>query len=187
MDGCLLCGRGLHALCEECECCNPLSKREVARTGISGTPDSVGENEDIGEGGKRQRVGVPYKQPDEVRDPKSTGRKRAAILFPLDENEFCEWRGLANCGGGKLPIVGCYEGKQLHRHHGPSKDTLNNTPGNVHRICHDCHNIWHSQNDPIYDPENPGIHNPRAATHNELVYRISRKWYFTDEIREAQK
>src|SRR4051794_24415048 len=108
MSGCLLCGRGFCALCEECECCNPLSRKSVAGVGIPPASDSLRKSETSESGGKRSRVGNVYKQPDEVRDPKSTGRKRAAVLFQIDKSEACDWAGLANCGGGKLPIVGCF-------------------------------------------------------------------------------
>lgn len=46
--------------------------------------------------------------------------------------------------------VGC-DNLQQCRHHGPDKNTLNNDPGNVHRICHWHHNNWHALNDPDYD------------------------------------
>lgn len=55
-----------------------------------------------------------------------------------------------NCGGGQFPIVGCLNGIQQARHHGPDKNTLNNERGNVHRICHTCHNRWHTLNDENY-------------------------------------
>lgn len=58
-------------------------------------------------------------------------------------------------GGGEFPIQGCSDGVQLNRHHGPDKNTLNNEPGNVHRICAHCHNRWHAKNDPDYDPNKP--------------------------------
>lgn len=83
----------------------------------------------------------------------SAGRKRAAELYPLDQTQPCEWRGLANCGGGKFPILGCQNGYQKARHHGPDKDTLNNEKGNVHRICARCHNTWHAKNDEHYDQQ----------------------------------
>jgi hypothetical protein len=138
---------------------------------------------------QEEDTGRFYKSDGSVRDPKSTGRKRAAVLFPLEREKPCEWRGLANCGGGKFPIIGCYEGNQDHRHHGPDKNTLNNSEGNVHRICDDCHNIWHSQNDPYYDPENPysADFKVRSATEDELVFRLSRKKYFTDEVLTQRK
>lgn len=71
-------------------------------------------------------------------------------MYPLDADVDCEWRLKKNCGGGNNPIVGCLEGKQQARHHGPDKNTLNNDFGNVHRICHTCHNRWHARNDEGY-------------------------------------
>lgn len=93
---------------------------------------------------------VWQKDDNEVSDPKSTGRKRAAKLYPLDRDKPCEWKGLKFAGGGK-PIIGCVNGLQRQRHHGPNKDTLDNSPGNVHRICDNCHARWHTINDDGYD------------------------------------
>jgi len=93
---------------------------------------------------------VTYKDDSSLRDQQSTGRKRAAKLFPLDSEASCEWKMQKNCGGGQFPIVGCLNGFQQARHHGPDKNTLNNEKGNVHRICHTCHNRWHTLNDPDY-------------------------------------
>lgn len=106
-----------------------------------------------------------YKDDSNLRDQQSTGRKRAAAKFPLDETSPCEWSMKKNCGGGKKPIVGCVTGLQMARHHGPDKNTLNNDVGNVHRICHTCHNRWHTLNDDGYDwsaVQEP--HSPREAT-----------------------
>lgn len=86
-----------------------------------------------------------------LKDQQSTGRKRAAKLFPLDEDANCEWKMLKLAGGGQFPIMGCLRGTQQARHHGPDKNTLNNHTGNVHRICHLCHNRWHSANDENYN------------------------------------
>ena len=91
-----------------------------------------------------------YKRESSLRDQQSTGRKRAAKLYPLDPTAPCEWRGLKHCGGGKVPIIGCNSGFQQARHHGPDKNTLNNDEGNVHRICDKCHNRWHTRNDAGY-------------------------------------
>lgn len=113
-----------------------------------------------------------YKTAD-FKNAESTGRKRAAELYPLDRNADCEWRGLANVGGGKHPIIGCLNGKQSNRHHGPDKDTLNNANGNVHRICNRCHNIWHEHNDADYDPA--FLHNPKPAELEELLQWDDRK------------
>lgn len=101
----------------------------------------------------------------------SAGRKRAAELYPLDQTKPCEWRGLANCGGGKFPILGCQNGYQKHRHHGPDKDTLNNEPGNVHRICNRCHNTWHAKNDEHYDHEEfkNSPHSPTEAQPSDKI------------------
>lgn len=85
-----------------------------------------------------------------LKDQQSTGRKRAAKMYPLDRSANCEWYRQKNCGGGHKPIVGCVNGKQQARHHGPDKNTLNNDYGNVHRICHTCHNRWHTENDEDY-------------------------------------
>jgi hypothetical protein len=93
-----------------------------------------------------------YKREGKLKDQQSTGRKRAARLYPLDETAPCEWLGLKFAGGGRFPIIGCASGTQQARHHGPDKNTLNNDEGNVHRICHKCHNRWHTLNDPEYDP-----------------------------------
>jgi hypothetical protein len=94
-----------------------------------------------------------------LKDPLSTGRKEAARLYPLYEDRDCEWAYSEKAGGGKHPIKGCavrfgVPNKQVNRHHGPDKDTMNNDEGNVHRICSHCHNKWHAANDDDYDPDN---------------------------------
>jgi hypothetical protein len=105
--------------------------------------------------------------PGEITDPISTGRKRAAAYYPIYEGMECEWAGLRFAGGGVIPIVGCRgntitdkkggdeENKQGDRHHGPSKSTINNAPGNVHRVCSVCHTHWHVANDKFYDTPRP--------------------------------
>lgn len=95
-----------------------------------------------------------------LKDQQSTGRKRAAKLYPLDRSAECEWANKKQAGGG-VTIIGCGirlrdnktvpVGLQQSRHHGPDYNTLNNDPGNVHRICHSCHNAWHAVNDPNKD------------------------------------
>lgn len=103
-----------------------------------------------------------YREGDTLKDVTSTGRKRAAELFPVTDGMLCEWAGLLYAGGGVAPIVGC-AGNRLSAekgkhaiHHGPDKSTLNNEAGNIHRICPTCHNRWHSINDQFYGkrPEN---------------------------------
>lgn len=125
-----------------------------------------------------------YKRDAALKDQQSTGRKRAAVLYPLDREAPCEWQGYSNCGGGSKPIVGCVSGLQEARHHGPDKSTSNNEPGNVHRICHRCHNRWHAANNKTYDWNVTTVHphNPKTQTEqekgqavlDELVYKGSK-------------
>lgn len=153
--GCFNCGRGFHDECTtECDSCHPdLVKEAKKQLGLG------------------KSIGAPIKDDADVNDPYSTGRKRAAIKFPLYRTNPCEWRGKKNCGGGLNPIVGCITGLQEHRHHGPIKDPLHNERGNVHRICTFCHNRWHELNNHVYDEmrfaEMP--HSPVAATELELL------------------
>lgn len=112
------------------------------------------------------------KRDSTLKDQQSTGRKRAAIAYPLMVSEPCEWQLLRYAGGGRNPIIGCKNGLQQARHHGPDKNTLNNDVGNVHRICHKCHNRWHSKNDSQYDPNIDAIikHDPDTkATLEEIL------------------
>lgn len=87
---------------------------------------------------EHNKRGGPVKDPDEITDPKSTGRKRAAQLYPIEEGMICEWSRLKRAGGGVFPVIGCLGNKASDRHHGPDKNTLNNSSGNVHRICDHC-------------------------------------------------
>ncbi len=130
---------------------NLLGSPRSDSTGAEGDPDSDPDPEQF----------RTYKDDSALRDQQSTGRKRAAKLYPLDPEADCDWKMRKNCGGGRDPIVGCVIGKQDARHHGPDKNTLNNEKGNVHRICHTCHNRWHTLNDEgyvwgdLYDPHAP--------------------------------
>lgn len=83
----------------------------------------------------------------EMKDPISTGRKRAAIAAPIKVGMICEWAYLSNAGGGVEPIKGCTGYPATDRHHGPNKATLDNTTvenpaedgtWNLHRICAMC-------------------------------------------------
>lgn len=116
-----------------------------------------------------QGVGRPVMDPGEITDIKSTGRKRAQMLYPIWDPMVCEWAGLARAGGGIHPIVGC-QGNQIrptkegpeagHRHHGPNKNTIDNSASNVHRICTTCHNRWHALNNDTYAGERPPADQP---------------------------
>lgn len=131
---CLYCINGWH---NECDC--PVE--EDTKLWCCCPSDAV-----IGESLPRALL----KANDEVTDVLSTGRKRAAKDFPMVPNAPCEWQRLKFAGGGVEPIIGCLNGKQQARHHGPDKSVLNNTTTNVHRICHGCHNRWHTKNDAHY-------------------------------------
>jgi len=152
--GCSSCGRGFHSECE-IGCKNCHTTIEQATKVLS-----------LGTG-----KGAPIKEDGDVNDPLSTGRKRAAIKYPLHKTNPCEWRGKKNCGGGLEPIIGCRDGFQRHRHHGPVKNPLRNEVGNVHRICFHCHTRWHAKNDHVYDETiYEGLpHSPVAATDAELT------------------
>lgn len=97
-------------------------------------------------------------------------------MYPLDSDADCEWKLMKNCGGGKSPIVGCLDGKQQARHHGPDKNTLNNDMGNVHRICHNCHNRWHARNDEgyvwgaVYNSHSPSVAEPEEVMVAEVQW-----------------
>lgn len=139
---CIDCGAGFHFACKESPCCCSNSAPVAEET----NDDERLQREEL----------VTYKRDTALKDQQSTGRKRAARLFPLDRTAPCEWQGLLFAGGGRFPIVGCASGLQQARHHGPDKNTLNNEEGNVHRICHRCHNRWHTKNDDGYEWGNPG-------------------------------
>jgi len=103
-------------------------------------------------------LGRPQKAPEDMKDPLSSGRKRAAEILPdtLLETMICEWALLKKAGGGVYPIEGCHGNKATDRHHGPDKNTLNNERGvNLHGICSFCHNRWHAKNDPTYQEPRP--------------------------------
>lgn len=157
--GCPSCGRGFHDECENgCDVCHPdLDQITKSIRGIGAT-------------------GAPIKDASKIGDPYSTGRKRAAVMYPLFKTNPCEWRGKKNCGGG-TPIIGCINGLQQDRHHGPVKNPLRNEPGNVHRICKKCHNRWHEINDAIYDEKlyDETSHEPEQATEIELLANEA-KW-----------
>ena len=129
-----------------------------------------------GEGGgalmrEKRDPGRPMLDPKDVRDAKSTGRKRAAMLAPILTGQTCGWSHLKHAGGGVVPILGCNGNQMIEakggdpdagymqgdRHHGPDKNTLNNSVGvNLHSICVDCHHRWHALNDPFYSEEGRG-------------------------------
>jgi hypothetical protein len=146
MSNCLSCARGFHETCRGvCDCTHEIKMAivEIVSDGNYAEPD------------KRSRS---LKRDGALKDASSTGRKRAAVMYPLDREADCEWANKEEAGGG-ITIKGCGIridpktkevipiGKQSNRHHGPDYNTLNNDDGNVHRICARCHNSWHAVND----------------------------------------
>jgi hypothetical protein len=112
---------------------------------------------------EKRGVGRPMSEPSEITDITSTGRKRAAMMYPIFKDMNCEWGGLKYAGGGVVPIIGC-AGSVIQptkgpdkgdRHHGPDKNVINNAPNNVHRICSTCHNRWHALNNKYYGERPP--------------------------------
>lgn len=163
MVDCLACAAGHHESCwipSDLVCCCP-------ETFWDSTPEITLAESLVGPDGMSNRRseqghGGQIKDADAVTDTESTGRKRAAKLFPIEPGMPCEWAGLKLAGGGVQPIMGCIpEARKTATdiHHGPNKSTLANLVGNVHRICSQCHNRWHSINDKYYAKERPvGMH-----------------------------
>lgn len=101
-------------------------------------------------------VGEPEAEDKVYTDPISTGRKRAAKLFPIENGKVCEWAYYKNVGGGFEPIMGCPGRPATNIHHGPDKDTMNNDrETNISIICEYCHNKWHVANDKFYVEPRP--------------------------------
>lgn len=196
---CAPCAAGLYE-----ECLNPKAVEDEGELWI--IPCAVEFIFDIGDPVKRGggEAGRPTAAPNEITDPKSTGRKRAAMLAPILTGQKCAWAGLRHAGGGPIPILGC-SGHQLiekkggdeeqglwqgDRHHGPDKNTLNNSVGlNLHSICVECHHRWHALNDRFYDKEGrPGaefaftpvvpyyLHDPNTAFTDE-EFEIVEAWW----------
>lgn len=131
-----------------------------------------------------------------VSDVKSTGRKRAVQVKPIPkEGMLCEWAKLRFAGGGVFPIIGCLGNNATDIHHGPDKNTLNNTLDNLHRLCSTCHNRFHTLNDPTYPPENIGYewlplgqtrpHDPKTEATNEEILNNEIWWKTPKELRTS--
>lgn len=179
---CAACGRGFVAECTKGGKCDPEGYMMYIRSGGALLPPE--ETKSNKEPVANKKKGKTF---EELSDPHSTGRKRAAQLYPLDKEASCEWQGKKNCGGGRVPIVGCTHGKQVARHHGPVKNTTRNQLGNVHRICTRCHNHWHELNDLVYDEREYGMlpHDPVEASAEELV--ADEMLWVTGKISEKYK
>lgn len=141
-----------------------------------------------------KEIGRGVAEPSDITEVRSTGRKRAAMLYPIYENMECEWAWLKHAGGGVKPIIGC-SGNTIdpvksgnragHRHHGPDKNTINNGPLNVHRICASCHNRYHALNNKYYIGERPPADQPwvPVAPEGMTVAKHDPETMATDEER----
>lgn len=173
LNTCGPCLTGSHTTCanlildfEVCECTHtstsvdyaaPTSTIGAALVSDTGSSLSGSGEEETGVSHKRR-----LKDESSLKDQQSTGRKRAAALFPLkDENGKplpCEFANKAQVLPGymEVNIDGCgvrqgtATGIAQARHH-MSYDVLDNSSENVVRICHSCHNTLHSKNDPYKD------------------------------------
>ena len=156
-DPCVACRASFHNECwqtfdpdftEICCCGGDVKFTPTGDVKAPNAPESTGnadvDNGYIDDGYQASKDLADYK------DPVSTGRKRAAEMYPISVGMICEWAGLAKAGGGVVPIVGCVGRPASDRHHGPDKNTMNNAPSNLHRVCDHCHNTWHAKNDPHY-------------------------------------
>lgn len=192
MTLCIMCSTGMPASCLTGSCesslVSPPEESDPSLTLSESASD--GNDEDEGRwissrGASNRGNGVRSNKRDgALKDQQSTGRKRAARLYPLNESANCEWSNRSNCGGGLVPILGCLNGKQQARHHGPDKSVSNNEEGNVHRICHYCHNRWHAANNADYDWNSTEVkaHTPipmtdeqrQSALMDELRYKATK-------------
>jgi hypothetical protein len=186
MARCLECAGDFHNLCERGGCSNCHEIQE----GPNGADVETLSDEDLSAGGfrrlspderktgaDRRRTSERTKNDRQLKDPHSTGRKRAVTLHGhADPTQPCEWQGKANCGGGRFPILGCVAGVQENLHHGPDKNTLNNERTNIHKICSQCHNRWHTLNDVDYEWD--GVHEPHSPREPERadVLEDNKRW-----------
>lgn len=115
------------------------------------------------------------KNDDAVTDQQSTGRKRAAKLYPLKNDKGEKYPcDLAGKVAGlpkymEVQIDGCgvrpgtmANPAQARHHH--DYNTLNNERSNVGLLCHSCHNLLHAKNDPFKDVIYQRIYGVKPAT-----------------------
>lgn len=138
---CIACAAEVYA-----ECNNPKYIDEEYFVPCAFVSDS--EVEEIEE--KRQR-GRPVKEDSELQNAERVGRQRANRIKPISTGDKCEWAMLKYAGGGVEPVIGCMGNPAAVIHHGPDKSYLNNDESNLHKLCRDCHAIWHARNDKYYD------------------------------------
>lgn len=193
---CFGCRTGFHNECEsvwldvieqEC-CCGGEVKFDMAGNVLTEDQVDAGfDTKEIDNGYISHDQGFT-KSLSEYTDPISTGRKKAAQLYPIAVGMVCEWAGLAKAGGGVAPIVGCIGRAASDRHHGPDKNTMNNAPANLHRICDHCHNTWHALNDPAYGerPEHTKPFIPQGELNVDWWLHDPETRATTQEVLEAE-
>ena len=159
---CWPCRRGQHAGCTanvidfDCVCDHVTRQAPVEQGEIANALNLEPQEPDSSTRTRR------YKNDDAVTDQQSTGRKRAAKLYPLkDEHGNKLPCDLAGKSAGlptymEVQIDGCgirpgtMPNPAQSRHHN-DYNTLNNERSNVALLCHACHNLLHSRNDPFKD------------------------------------
>lgn len=160
---CISCWRGMHGACnalffdDPCECDHaPMDAFGAVGPFKSQIGEALNLDPEEPDSTKTTRR---LKDDQAVTDPQSTGRKRAAKLYPLrteDGNPIpCD---LAGRTAPTLPtyykvqIDGCgirqgsIKANAQSRHHW-SYNTLDNERSNIGLLCHSCHNLIHSRND----------------------------------------
>lgn len=165
METCSPCLNGKHEECvneivEEiiCGCAHIDSPTP---TPVLGTIAAALEEQGLSEVGEESTRRL--KLDSAVTDPQSTGRKRAAALYPLKDEKGnrvpCD---LANKKAPTLPnymevqIDGCgvrpatIATHARARHHN-DYNTLNNERENILLLCNSCHALLHAKNDPFKD------------------------------------
>jgi hypothetical protein len=193
MSSCWACMRGQHDGClayiidAECDCTHETTAMPAAVGvfgGLLADVETEYTNLNLGlEEPDSKTVTRRYKNDDAVTDQQSTGRKRAAKLYPLtDANGNKKPCDFANKSAVlpkymEVQIDGC--GVRPHtmpnpaqsRHH-HDYNTLNNERENVGLLCHSCHNLLHARNDPF------------KATIYERIYGVKPN---VDDLRHANK
>jgi hypothetical protein len=162
------CWRGLHGACNAiyvegvvCDCDHKHTavpavgsfKSQIGR--ILNLDDPPTENQKPDSPAPTRRL----KDDQSVTDPQSTGRKRAAKLYPLRTSTGdpipCDLAGKKAPtlpGYYKVQIDGCgvrqgsLAANAQSRHHW-SYNTLDNERSNIGLLCHSCHNLIHARND----------------------------------------
>lgn len=171
MSRCLACRRQNHLAClgDFCDCMH----EEISNKHSDEFRPEFDRNPELAKNVKNDYA---------LKDPQSTGRKRAAKLFPLDKERDCEFLGKTHAGAipGLRGIDGCSirpnstPGKQQARHH-LDYDTLNNDPDNVVRICHSCHRVIHEANDSHKDQYYAQKYGEAAARGLKRTYKKLRE------------